>query len=169
MDDQIHLFLFPCHVCSISPQGVVFCSTGVSMRPWLCLGHVHHCGDICSVYPGHNTMEVWGSECNSVQWSVPYPRLNRCVVGIVDSALSQESINYKRMQLEMGCEIFYAHLLPVPESVLLFVLRTKFRIAMNKADSAAGSKAIDSLINYETVKVLCTLLPFFPLDCLKKA
>ncbi|XP_065193820.1 iron-sulfur clusters transporter ABCB7, mitochondrial-like isoform X2 [Sycon ciliatum] len=30
--------------------------------------------------------------------------------------------------------------------------RTKFRIAMNKADSAAGSKAIDSLINYETVK-----------------
>ena len=30
--------------------------------------------------------------------------------------------------------------------------RTKFRIAMNKADNEAGNKAIDSLINYETVK-----------------
>lgn len=31
--------------------------------------------------------------------------------------------------------------------------RTKFRVQMNKADNEAGSKAIDSLINYETVKV----------------
>jgi ATP-binding cassette, subfamily B (MDR/TAP), member 7 len=30
--------------------------------------------------------------------------------------------------------------------------RTKFRIEMNKADNEAGNKAIDSLINYETVK-----------------
>lgn len=30
--------------------------------------------------------------------------------------------------------------------------RTKFRVWMNKADNDAGSKAIDSLINYETVK-----------------
>lgn len=30
--------------------------------------------------------------------------------------------------------------------------RTKFRIAMNKAENESGSKAIDSLINYETVK-----------------
>ena len=33
------------------------------------------------------------------------------------------------------------------------VSRTKFRVQMNKADNDAGSKAIDSLINYETVKV----------------
>lgn len=31
--------------------------------------------------------------------------------------------------------------------------RTKFRIFMNKAENEAGNKAIDSLINYETVKV----------------
>ena len=31
--------------------------------------------------------------------------------------------------------------------------RTKFRVQMNKADNEAGNKAIDSLINYETVKV----------------
>ena len=31
--------------------------------------------------------------------------------------------------------------------------RTKFRVAMNKADNEAGSLAIDSLLNYETVKV----------------
>ncbi|CAH3017583.1 unnamed protein product [Porites evermanni] len=30
--------------------------------------------------------------------------------------------------------------------------RTKFRVQMNKADNEAGSQAIDSLINYETVK-----------------
>ena len=30
--------------------------------------------------------------------------------------------------------------------------RTKFRVAMNKADNEAGNKAVDSLINYETVK-----------------
>ena len=30
--------------------------------------------------------------------------------------------------------------------------RTKFRIEMNKAENEAGNKAIDSLINYETVK-----------------
>ena len=33
------------------------------------------------------------------------------------------------------------------------LFRTKFRVQMNKADNDAGSKAIDSLINYETVKV----------------
>lgn len=32
--------------------------------------------------------------------------------------------------------------------------RTKFRHEMNQADNDAGNKAIDSLINYETVKVL---------------
>lgn len=30
--------------------------------------------------------------------------------------------------------------------------RTKFRVAMNKADNEAGNKAVDSLINFETVK-----------------
>ncbi|KAL5457594.1 hypothetical protein EMCRGX_G034868 [Ephydatia muelleri] len=30
--------------------------------------------------------------------------------------------------------------------------RTKFRVQMNKADNEAGAKAVDSLINYETVK-----------------
>lgn len=31
--------------------------------------------------------------------------------------------------------------------------RTQFRIQMNKADNEAGNAAIDSLLNYETVKV----------------
>merc|ERR1719516_671641 len=30
--------------------------------------------------------------------------------------------------------------------------RTQFRVNMNKADNEAGNKAIDSLINFETVK-----------------
>lgn len=32
--------------------------------------------------------------------------------------------------------------------------RTKFRVYMNQAENDAGNKAIDSLINYETVKVI---------------
>lgn len=36
--------------------------------------------------------------------------------------------------------------------------RTKFRVYMNKAENEAGNKAIDSLINYETVKVSLLIL-----------
>lgn len=43
------------------------------------------------------------------------------------------------------------HLIAIAFFASLF--RTKFRVQMNKADNDAGSKAIDSLINYETVKV----------------
>ncbi|CAN8017528.1 unnamed protein product, partial [Ixodes persulcatus] len=35
---------------------------------------------------------------------------------------------------------------------LCFTYRTKFRIKMNKAENEAGAQAVDSLINYETVK-----------------
>ncbi len=44
--------------------------------------------------------------------------------------------------------------------------RTRFRIEMNKADNEAGNAAIDSLLNYETVKVrfspflFCQSFPF---------
>ncbi|XP_020601314.1 ATP-binding cassette sub-family B member 7, mitochondrial-like [Orbicella faveolata] len=37
-------------------------------------------------------------------------------------------------------------------TLLVTQWRTKFRVQMNKADNEAGSQAIDSLINYETVK-----------------
>lgn len=46
-------------------------------------------------------------------------------------------------------------------SVSVISFRTKFRVQMNQADQDAGNKAIDSLINYETVKVKCC-------DCLGK-
>ncbi|KAM4586677.1 iron-sulfur clusters transporter ABCB7, mitochondrial [Fundulus diaphanus] len=37
-------------------------------------------------------------------------------------------------------------------TILVTQWRTRFRIEMNKADNAAGNAAIDSLLNYETVK-----------------
>lgn len=37
-------------------------------------------------------------------------------------------------------------------TLLITQWRTKFRVIMNKADNEAGTKAVDSLINYETVK-----------------
>jgi ABC-type transport system involved in Fe-S cluster assembly, permease and ATPase components len=44
--------------------------------------------------------------------------------------------------------------------------RTKFRVFMNKAENEAGNKAVDSLINYETVKV--TILPVILFTAVKK-
>nr|CAG4638312.1 EOG090X02PU [Cyclestheria hislopi] len=47
----------------------------------------------------------------------------------------------------LGCiGIYTAYTLSVTQ------WRTKFRIGMNKAENEAGNKAVDSLINYETVK-----------------
>ena len=39
---------------------------------------------------------------------------------------------------------------------MIFNFRTQFRVRMNQADNEAGNKAIDSLINYETVKVIAS-------------
>lgn len=47
----------------------------------------------------------------------------------------------------MGCVgVYAAYTLTVTQ------WRTKFRVFMNRAENDAGNKAIDSLINYETVK-----------------
>nr|XP_022899895.1 ATP-binding cassette sub-family B member 7, mitochondrial-like [Onthophagus taurus]XP_022918912.1 ATP-binding cassette sub-family B member 7, mitochondrial-like [Onthophagus taurus] len=49
--------------------------------------------------------------------------------------------------ISMGCVgVYSAYTLAVTQ------WRTKFRVYMNKAENEAGNKAIDSLINYETVK-----------------
>lgn len=48
----------------------------------------------------------------------------------------------------MGCVgVYSAYTLAITQ------WRTKFRVYMNQAENDAGNKAIDSLINYETVKV----------------
>lgn len=50
--------------------------------------------------------------------------------------------------ISLGCVgVYAAYTLAVTQ------WRTKFRIYMNQAENEAGNKAIDSLINYETVKV----------------
>lgn len=49
--------------------------------------------------------------------------------------------------ISMGCVgVYAAYTLAVTQ------WRTKFRIYMNRAENEAGNKAVDSLINYETVK-----------------
>ncbi|XP_043276616.1 iron-sulfur clusters transporter ABCB7, mitochondrial isoform X2 [Venturia canescens] len=47
----------------------------------------------------------------------------------------------------LGCVGFYTIF-----TLLVTQWRTKFRVYMNRAENEAGNKAIDSLINYETVK-----------------
>lgn len=48
----------------------------------------------------------------------------------------------------LGCVGFYTLY-----TLAITQWRTKFRMYMNKAENEAGNKAVDSLINYETVKV----------------
>ncbi len=50
------------------------------------------------------------------------------------------------------CKLMHA-CIHVFHTTRLMYRRTKFRVQMNEADNEAGNKAIDSLINYETVKV----------------
>ena len=49
----------------------------------------------------------------------------------------------------------YVRVTEITDSVVVLscLLRTKFRVQMNMADNEAGTQAVDSLINFETVKV----------------
>lgn len=49
--------------------------------------------------------------------------------------------------VSFGCVTIYAVF-----TLLITQWRTKFRVFMNRAENEAGNKAVDSLINYETVK-----------------
>jgi ABC-type transport system involved in Fe-S cluster assembly fused permease/ATPase subunit len=50
--------------------------------------------------------------------------------------------------VSLGCVTVYAAF-----TLAVTQWRTKFRVYMNQAENEAGNKAVDSLINYETVKV----------------
>lgn len=55
--------------------------------------------------------------------------------------------------LSVGCVGLYSAF-----TLAITQWRTKFRVFMNRAENEAGNKAVDSLINFETVKVReCTV------------
>lgn len=63
------------------------------------------------------------------------------------SAILYAQFGLKYALVSIGCIAGY--------TIFTFAItqwRTKFRVDMNKAENEAGNKAIDSLINYETVK-----------------
>ena len=60
-------------------------------------------------------------------------------------------------EVTQGEEIIYTSISDIPYLCTSLSYRTKFRIEMNKADNDAGNAAIDSLLNYETVKVICLI------------
>lgn len=51
--------------------------------------------------------------------------------------------------ISFGCVAVYA-----TYTLAVTQWRTKFRVYMNQAENEAGNKAVDSLINYETVRIL---------------
>ena len=66
---------------------------------------------------------------------------------ILVSGILYSKFGFKYAAVSIGCIASY-----VAFTFAITQWRTKFRIAMNKADNEAGNKAIDSLINFETVK-----------------
>jgi hypothetical protein len=64
---------------------------------------------------------------------------------------------------------FVSYITRIPHCCLfsLWQWRTKFRQAMNKADNASSTVAVDSLLNYEVIPWLSITLvsgpPFYPL------
>lgn len=67
-------------------------------------------------------------------------------VGLV-SAIFAKTLGPEFTAATLGCVTLYAG-----STLAVTRWRTKFRHDMNRADNEAGNKAIDSLINYETVK-----------------
>ncbi|GMT00652.1 hypothetical protein PENTCL1PPCAC_22826 [Pristionchus entomophagus] len=67
-------------------------------------------------------------------------------VGLV-SAIFAKTLGPEFTVATLGCVALYAG-----STLAVTRWRTKFRHDMNRADNEAGNKAIDSLINYETVK-----------------
>uniref|UniRef100_A0A0R3PN79 Iron-sulfur clusters transporter ABCB7, mitochondrial n=1 Tax=Angiostrongylus costaricensis TaxID=334426 RepID=A0A0R3PN79_ANGCS len=73
-------------------------------------------------------------------------------IGMV-SAIFYSSLGIEFAYMTMGSVGMYAiATLAITRMYFCFKWRTKFRHEMNQADNDAGNKAVDSLINYETVK-----------------
>uniref|UniRef100_A0A0K0CWK2 Iron-sulfur clusters transporter ABCB7, mitochondrial n=1 Tax=Angiostrongylus cantonensis TaxID=6313 RepID=A0A0K0CWK2_ANGCA len=70
-------------------------------------------------------------------------------IGMV-SAIFYSSLGIEFAYMTMGSVGMYA--IATLSMYFCFKWRTKFRHEMNQADNDAGNKAVDSLINYETVK-----------------
>lgn len=62
------------------------------------------------------------------------------------------------LEASQGSEINYTYIAKISCLCESLSYRTRFRIEMNKADNDAGNAAIDSLLNYETVKVICLII-----------
>lgn len=82
------------------------------------------------------------------------------------NSLSIHSIHSRCYTMEVRCwsTVQYSSCCSLLKHCLSFLthpyvclIRTQFRIEMNKADNEAGNAAIDSLLNYETVKVSHTV------------
>ncbi|KOB76099.1 putative ATP-binding cassette sub-family B member 7 [Operophtera brumata] len=74
----------------------------------------------------------------------------------VDSLINYETVKVHTHTTILPCVGVYAAF-----TLAITQWRTKFRVYMNRAENEAGNKAVDSLINYETVKVHThtTILP----------
>ena len=54
--------------------------------------------------------------------------------------------------------VFFAMVLYLAATIFITEWRTKFRRTMNKLDNSSRAKAVDSLLNFETVRVKVDLL-----------
>lgn len=134
------LFLF----CSIT-------SVADNLQQWPWVPYLHTASTPFSSLSGGNNEDVCASPlsfCSS----------NGCFYCLCLLSLEYDSVNGSvhlctdSNNVHSSAEIMYL-------CKCVSVHRTRFRIEMNKADNEAGNAAIDSLLNYETVKVRSTPPP----------
>lgn len=79
----------------------------------------------------------------------------KCGAAFAGRFLNNSKLNFNGncyLGISLGCVGVYSAF-----TLITTQWRTKFRVYMNQAENEAGNKAIDSLINYETVKVIRAL------------
>lgn len=93
---------------------------------------------------------MWYPVCIGNSWNT------WCIHSIHSGSHTME-VNYSP-ETSKGSKISYAFITHISCLCKSLSYRTRFRIEMNKADNDAGNAAIDSLLNYETVKVICLII-----------
>lgn len=97
-----------------------------------------------------SVLQVWCPVCIGDPWDT------RCIHSI-HSCRHAVEVRYSP-EGSQGSEVSYAFIANISCLCNSLCCRTRFRIEMNKADNDAGNAAIDSLLNYETVKVRCLII-----------
>ena len=97
----------------------------------------------------HLVIESFIIICSNIVFSI-LPTLADIIIAIIYFILA--------FNAWFGVIVFFAMVLYLAATIFITEWRTKFRRTMNKLDNSSRAKAVDSLLNFETVRVKVDLL-----------